>query len=108
VFIFASRAEAGDVITDFRNLSGDNDRFHISAAGFGGGLVAGRALSASQFQTANDNLLQGKAEASIHFIWEADATRLWYDSNGSGAGGLLLVADLRAGARIGAGDIWLF
>ncbi|TNC45933.1 hypothetical protein FHG66_19870 [Rubellimicrobium rubrum] len=107
VFVFTSRAEAKDVITDFHNTSGDNDRFHINAAAFGGGLVGGRQASASQFQMANDNVLQGTAEANFRFIFEVDATKLWFDSNGSGAGGLVLVADLQAGATVTAGDIWL-
>jgi Ca2+-binding RTX toxin-like protein len=107
VFVFAALADAGDVVTDFRNLSGNNDRFLISAAAFGGGLAGGQQLSASQFQVANDNVLQGKAEAGIRFIFEADATKLWYDSNGSAAGGLRLVADLQSGATMSAADIWL-
>lgn len=106
-FVFASRAQAGDVITDFRNVVGDNDDFRIGAAAFGGGLEGGRQLLASQFQVAMDNVLQGPAEANIRFIFEIDATKLWFDSNGSAAGGLMLVADLQAGARMGPSDIWL-
>ncbi|TNC48433.1 hypothetical protein FHG66_13845 [Rubellimicrobium rubrum] len=107
VFVFASRAEAGDVITDFHNNSGDNDRIQIDASAFGGGLLAGARLTASQFQAADDAILQGTAERGVRFIWEKDATKLWFDSNGSGAGGLTLVADLQTGAAVTAGDIWL-
>ncbi|MDP8919670.1 MAG: calcium-binding protein [Pseudomonadota bacterium] len=106
-FVFTGLAQAGDVIIDFRNAAGDNDIFRISAAGFGGGLVGGRQLMASQFQISEDTVLQGAAEANIRFIFESDATKLWFDSNGSAAGGLLLVADLQAGASMGPADIWL-
>jgi Ca2+-binding RTX toxin-like protein len=104
IFVFASRSEAGDVVTDFRNLSGDDDRFHVSAAAFGGGLVGGQQLSASQFQIRKDNLAQ---DSNDRFIFETETTKLWFDSNGSATGGLSLVADLQAGATMSAGDIWL-
>ena len=106
-FVFAAPGEAGDSVTDLRNVSGDNDLFHISAAAFGSGLVGGRQLAASQFQIANDTVLQGSAEANIRFIFEADVAKLWFDSNGSAAGGLRLVADLQAGVTMAGADIWL-
>lgn len=107
VFVFNSRSEAGDRITDFRNITGDNDILHIDASSFGGGLVAGAQLRASHFQIANDNLLQGKADASIRFIFEKDTTKLWFDSNGTSTGGLTMVADLDAAATMTSADIFL-
>ncbi len=101
-FVFLTRGDGGDTITDFRGVAGDNDRFQIAAA-FGGGLVAG-ALAASQFQSRADNLAQ---DGNDRFIFRtADAT-LWFDSNGNGAGGLTLVADLQTGAVVTAADILL-
>ncbi len=49
-FRFSALNECGDVITDFGNTVSSDDRFQITAAAFGGGLVAG-ALTASQFIT---------------------------------------------------------
>ncbi len=107
VFVFASRAEAGDVLSDFHNISGDNDRLEIRAAAFGGGLKAGAQVLASQFQMADDNVLRGTAERDVRFIWEQDATKLWFDQNGSLAGGLTLVADLQDGASLSRNDLTL-
>jgi serralysin len=105
-FQFTSLAEAGDVITDFANLSGNNDFIRISAAGFGGGLVAGALLSASQVQIRADNLAQ---DSNDRFIFRTTDTTLWFDSNGNGAGGLTMIADLQAGATLSAStDIYIF
>ena len=103
-FKFASAAESGDLVTDFHNVAGDNDAFQFSAAGFGGGLVAGSTLAASQFQVRGDNLAQ---DADDRFIFRTTDQTLWFDSNGSAAGGLTLVADLQAGAVVTSADIFL-
>jgi Ca2+-binding RTX toxin-like protein len=65
IFRFQTLAECGDVITDFLNLAGDNDKFQILASAFGGGLVAG-ALAATQFQSRADNVAQ---DADDRFIF---------------------------------------
>jgi Ca2+-binding RTX toxin-like protein len=103
-FQFRELTDAGDVITDFSGVVANNDQFRISAAGFGGGLVAG-ALAASQFQARADTLAQ---DADDRFIFRTTDATLWFDVNGSAAGGLTLVADLQAGAVVTAGDIILF
>ncbi|EYD74492.1 hemolysin-type calcium binding protein [Rubellimicrobium mesophilum DSM 19309] len=101
VFVFSSPTEAGDVITDFHNVSGDNDAFRISAAGFGAGLAAG-ILSASRFQIRADNLAR---DADDRFIFRTTDATLWFDSNGNVGGGLTMVADLQAGASVTNADI---
>ena len=103
-FVFQALSECGDVITDFRNLAGDNDAFRIAAAGFGGGLLVG-ALPAAQFQTRADNIAQ---DGNDRFIFRTTDQTLWFDANGNVAGGLTLVADLQAGATVTAGDILIF
>ena len=103
-FVFQALSECGDVITDFRNLAGDNDAFRIAAAGFGGGLLVG-ALPAAQFQTRADNIAQ---DGNDRFIFRTTDQTLWFDANGNVAGGLLLVADLQIGAVVTAGDILIF
>ena len=103
-FVFQALRECGDVITDFRNLAGDNDDVRIAAAGFGGGLLVG-ALAASQFQTRADNIAQ---DGDDRFIFRTTDQTLWFDANGNVAGGLTLVADLQTGATVTAGDILIF
>ena len=103
-FVFQTLSECGDVITDFRNLVGDNDAVRIGAAGFGGGLLVG-ALAAAQFQTRADNLAQ---DSNDRFIFRTTDQTLWFDANGNVAGGLTLVADLQTGAVVTAADILIF
>ena len=102
-FVFAAPGEGGDVITDFGAVAGNNDGFRITAAGFGGGLVAG-ALAPAQFQSRADNLAQ---DADDRFIFRTTDATLWFDANGNAAGGLTMLADLQAGAVVSAGDIVL-
>ena len=56
-FQYTAANQGGDTITDFLNIAGNNDQFRFSAAGFGGGLVAG-ALNPLFFQSRADNLAQ--------------------------------------------------
>ena len=103
IFRFQTLTECGDVITDFQNLAGDNDKFQIVASTFGGGLVAG-ALAATQFQSRADNVAQ---DADDRFIFRTTDRSLWFDADGDGAGAAILVADLQAGAVVTAADIQL-
>ncbi len=98
VFRFAAVAEGGDVITDFRNLSGDNDRFEFSASGFG--LAAG-TLSASRFQVRADNVAQ---DSDDRIIFRATDQTVWFDNNGKDPSGLTMIADLDSGAWVTASD----
>ncbi len=102
-FRFSALNECGDLITDFGNILSSDDRFQITAAAFGGGLVAG-ALAANQFITRADHLAQ---DADDRFIFNTTDQTLWFDSNGNAAGGLTMVADLQAGAVVTAADILL-
>ena len=102
-FRFVSLAECGDVITDFRNVTNDNDRFQIQASNFGGGLVAG-ALAANQFQSRADNVAQ---DADDRFIYRTTDRSLWFDVDGNGAAAAVMVADLQAGATVTAVDVVL-
>ena len=104
VFQFMSRSEGGDLISDFRNVAGNNDVFHFSATGFGSGLTAGAELSASRFQLRQDNLAQ---DADDRFVFRTTDKTLWFDSNGSGSGGLTMIADLDASATMTSADIFL-
>lgn len=104
-FRFHHVADAGDTITDFSSAAaGNNDSFSIVAAGFGGGLSAGGALSASQFQSRADNLAQ---DADDRFIFRTTDRTLWFDVDGTGAQGAVMVADLQAGALVTPADLLL-
>jgi Ca2+-binding RTX toxin-like protein len=102
-FVFYDRSEGGDTITDFKNQSGNNDRFVIEASDFKGGLEVGR-LSADAFQTSSDHAAD---KADTRFIFDTSDNTLWFDKNGSKAGGLTLIADLPASASIEADDIFI-
>lgn len=102
-FRFLSLGDCGDVITDFHNVTGDNDRFQIDADAFGGGLAAG-ALARADFCARADNVAQ---DASDRFIFRTTDATLWFDADGTGAGAAVLVADLQAGATLTAADIVL-
>lgn len=104
VFRFANLAEAGDIIAGFRNWVGNNDVIQVSAAGFGGGLKAG-VLSASQFQVRADNVAQ---DGDDRFIFRTTDTSLWFDANGNADGGLSLIADLDANARLTSADLLVY
>ncbi len=106
-FVFANRSEAGDRIGDWGSRGGNDDRLELGAAGFGTGLSAGTAVTAAQFQVLGSGAVTATTagSAQVRFIWEADDERLWSDTNGSGAGGLALLADLREGAVLGRSDL---
>ena len=95
--------EFGDTITDFSSTgSGNDDRFTFRAANIGGGLVAG-PLDPTQFQARADNV----ADANDRFIFRTTDTTLWFDVDGAGGVGPVMVADLQAGATVTAADIIL-
>ena len=102
-FHFSTLAEGGDSISDFRAMVGIGDSFALQVAGFGGGLVAG-ALAAGQFINRADNLAQ---DADDRFIFRTTDQTLWFDIDGLGGGGPILIADLQAGATVTAADIFL-
>ncbi|TNC60464.1 calcium-binding protein [Rubellimicrobium roseum] len=103
-FVFTARSEGRDIITDFHNRAGDNDLFRIDASGFGGGLVEGRTLAASQFRARADNVAQ---DADDRFIFRTTDKTLWFDSNGNESGGRTLLADLQTDATVTYADILL-
>ncbi|WP_218013952.1 hypothetical protein, partial [Rubellimicrobium rubrum] len=98
VFQFASSAEFGDVITDFRSQAGNSDRFEFSAASFG---MAVGTLSASRLQIRADNVAQ---DGDDRFIFRTTDQTLWYDNNGKDPSGLGLIADLDSGAMVTLSD----
>jgi Ca2+-binding RTX toxin-like protein len=84
-FVLGYYASGSDIITDFNVAA---DQLEISAADFGGGLVAG-VLPAGQF-LANNTGLAG--DANDRFILNTLTGDLFFDVNGTGAGGSRLIA----------------
>lgn len=100
-FVFTSTQGNGDSLTDFAS---GVDHILLRAAAFGYGGTRG-ALS-------NLDLVIGSApqalDASDHFLFRTTDATLWFDRDGSGQAAAVLVADLQAGATLGAADILLF
>jgi Ca2+-binding RTX toxin-like protein len=90
VFVFNSAPGAGnvDVIVDF---SVAEDRIHLENAIFTA-LGAAGGLSAAAFHTGT-----GAATAAHRVVYEAGTGALFYDADGSGAGGQVQIATLSAG-----------
>lgn len=103
VFRFTALSDFGDVITDFGNVSGNNDVFQLTAAALGGGLGAG-ALAPDRFLSRTDNHAH---DANDRFIFRTTDTTLWFDADGTGAGAAVLVADLQARVVLSVADIAL-
>ncbi|MEO8243389.1 MAG: calcium-binding protein, partial [bacterium] len=103
VFVFNAVSEAGDTIRDYAKAVGNHDLILIDAAAFGGGLAAG-SVSNAQFQSGSDHVA---LTGTVRFLFDTSDTSLWFDANGSGKGGLVMLADLQAGATLAAGDLFL-
>jgi Ca2+-binding RTX toxin-like protein len=102
VFEFTAVNQRGDTINDFSSsVVGNNDSLRFLASEFGGGLIAGQALAANQFQASSASTA---ATASVRFIYDTDDGILRYDANGSAAGGLLTIATLSGAATLTAAD----
>ncbi len=101
-FRFASSGEGLDSILDF---AGGSDRFEFSAAGFGGGLAQGMNLLTTGHLAINS---AGSAVGSAaQFIFSTTTHVLSWDSNGSGAGGLVALAQVQDTASLSASDFFV-
>jgi Ca2+-binding RTX toxin-like protein len=98
-FTFNSRSEGIDKITDFSVI---DDTIFVSAAGFGGGLVVGSAIAASQF-------LLGSAAttSSQRFLYEQSTGALFFDRDGTGAIAKIQFATLNTGLSLTNADIFV-
>lgn len=96
-FFFMKKAEAGDFIKDFEK----GDKIVLRGDDFG---LSGGSLKKSAFSSGNDHLAN---DANDRIVWDADSHELWYDSNGSAAGGALLIAKLSNNHMITASDIFI-
>jgi Ca2+-binding RTX toxin-like protein len=91
IFRYVSREDAGDSVTDF---AASDDRFQFRATGFGASLDVG-VIKSGQFRAQAGN--QAK-DANDRFIFREGDETLWFDRDGKGGAGPILVADLQDGA----------
>lgn len=82
-----------------------DDRIEVSAAGFGGGLLAGIDLLATGRYVENTTGRATSAAGIGQFIFETDAARLWWDADGAGGAAAVQVARLTGLTTLGAGEI---
>ncbi len=67
-----------------RRFAGAEDTIEVSAAGFGGGLVAGATLAGSVHHVANDTGQASSAAGVGQFVMDRETGTLWWDADGAG------------------------
>ncbi len=99
---FARKYSTGgiDVITDFLP---DEDRYCVSASGFGGELVQGGAISSDRF-TINPVAV----DSATRFIYDNTTGGLFFDADGIGATEQVQIATLSVGLNLTSADIFVF
>ena len=97
-FLFLTNALSGDLITDF---SGAEDQIVLEGSAFGYGSTTG-VLSAADFVISST---RSARDASDHFIYRTTDNTLWYDVDGNGWRGPVMIADLQSGASLNASMI---
>ncbi|MEH2281812.1 MAG: hypothetical protein V7K90_10875 [Nostoc sp.] len=98
-FTFQSRSQGIDRITDFSVL---DDTIVVSAAGFGGGLVAGAAIAANKFAIGT-----AATTNSQRFIYNTGNGSLFFDQDGTGAIAKIQIATLNIGLSLNNADIFV-
>lgn len=106
VFRFANVADGGDFIADFTK---GQDRVEISASGFAGaglvGSAAGTMVTAAQFLSVASG--HAATTAGQRFIYDQATDQLWFDSNGSGVGGDVLLGTFTNNPNLANTDLFL-
>jgi Ca2+-binding RTX toxin-like protein len=101
-FVFDQFSDCGDKITDFNNVTGDNDVIQIRASRFGGGLTGG-FLKLGELVQRGDHVAN---LATDRFIFDTTDKSLWFDQDGTGTKAAILVADLQFSASFDSFDIF--
>jgi subtilisin-like proprotein convertase family protein len=96
-FTFYSPTEGIDSITDFSVV---DDSIVVSAAGFGGQLVASGAIAANQFVIGT-----AATTSSQKFIYDKTFGSLYFDADGTGAIAKIQFAKLSSGLSLTNADI---
>ena len=98
-FVYLSASEGGDTISGFVVV---DDTLQISAAGFGGNLVAGQQLVAGTTFISNADPFATAATGT--FLYDSDGHDLLWDADGSGAGMAVQVAHFDTAVSVQAND----
>nr|WP_196601795.1 calcium-binding protein [Gloeocapsopsis dulcis] len=98
-FYFESRSQGIDKITDFSVI---DDTIQVSRSGFGGGLVAGKAISAAQFTIGSS-----AGDSSDRFIYNKNTGGLFFDADGKGGSGQTQLATLSPSLGLTNADIFV-
>ncbi len=107
VFIFMDPGDGADVITDFTRLDGveiDSLRVDASAFGIPGEDLRGEILPGRMLRSGAGNQAQDRND---RFIFRTGDETLWFDRDGKGGAGPVLIADFSDGVRLTANDIVL-
>ncbi len=99
---YLTPAEGGDRILDYR---GNHDGIEVSAAGFGGGLVAGMNLVAEGRYVENAGGVATAAPGIGQFVFDPGTNALFWDADGTGAGAAVLIAELDGARRWSGSEI---
>ncbi|PIK73205.1 hypothetical protein CS379_09725, partial [Methylobacterium frigidaeris] len=94
--------QAGEGIDRIRGFVLGEDAIEVSASAFTGGLVAGANLDGhfTTNTTGHTNAPAGFGQ----FIYESDASRLWWDKDGAGGAAAVQIATLDRGLDLSASD----
>jgi Ca2+-binding RTX toxin-like protein len=95
-FRFDFPNEGIDLITDFAS----NETIDVFASTFGGGLGAGKPITAGQFRLGSD-----ARDASDRFIYNSGTRTLFYDSDGLGGAAKVQLATLQTDVALKASNI---
>jgi serralysin len=99
-FFFLQAAEGSDQLNDF--VSGA-DRLFVSQYWFGLAIQAPGRLADGQFVSGTAPSATGTGP---QFLWDSDDHRFYYDEDGAGAAGPVLLASFAPGTALTAADIW--
>jgi Ca2+-binding RTX toxin-like protein len=99
LFVFGSKTEGRDTITDFLVL---DDTIRVSRTGFGGGLTAGAVITAAQFRIGS-----AAGDASDRVIYNKANGALLFDADGTGASAQVQFAQLSTGLAMTNNDIFV-
>ncbi len=98
VFRYGNSSDGGDHVQDFQH---GVDLLEFSAAGFGGGLLAGMDLMATGHFAPGANATM----ATGQFLYVANTGVLYWDADGTGAGAKVAIATFDNLAAVSASDL---
>ncbi|GAB1544710.1 hypothetical protein NUACC21_73860 [Scytonema sp. NUACC21] len=103
IFVLNNPNSGVDSISDF---SAVDDTLSVSAAGFGGGLTVGSAITSSQFLMGSSAV--SATNSSQRFIYNTTTGALFFDADGNQTGfGAVQVTTLSNKPTIGTSDIFV-